>query len=350
MEETMREILLRHAAKYPLSRPQDMVKLLYQAEFGGGHLLKDRITALKRLKSELQQIKQTEVVSFEKISPDMTRFSLKGFSDSSLSEQTVVGLFAEVCAPQGGIPGFRSRLDDLKSLTREGHMPFSLNDLNTYLTEYEAQGYPMVSHSDAYRAAYEPAYRLMPDMARKYLPVFAALDRLLSEKSTVTVKIDGDCASGKTTLAALLGRVYQVHVFHMDDYFLPLERKTARRLAEPGGNVDRERFAEEIDDIPVNAEVIYRPFSCQEGCLMDPLTVPPQRLRIVEGAYSLHPALKKPDLSVFLSIDPAEQKARILKRNGEKMLERFVREWIPLEKKYFAAFSIQDKADLVFRV
>lgn len=35
-------------------------------------------------------------------------------------------------------------------------------------------------------------------------------------------------------------------VFHIDDYFLRPEQRTETRLAQPGGNVDYERFAEEI--------------------------------------------------------------------------------------------------------
>ena len=58
--------------------------------------------------------------------------------------------------------------------------------------------------------------------------------------------IDGRCASGKSTLAARIGAVYGCPVFHMDDYFLPAELRTAERFAEPGGNVHRERVEEEI--------------------------------------------------------------------------------------------------------
>ena len=33
--------------------------------------------------------------------------------------------------------------------------------LETYLSSYRQSGYPMVSHSDAYRKAYSPAYRII---------------------------------------------------------------------------------------------------------------------------------------------------------------------------------------------
>ena len=46
-------------------------------------------------------------------------------------------------------------------------------------------------------------------------------------------------------------------------------------------------------------------------------------------------------MSVFCSISPELQKKRILARNGPEMLERFLSAWIPLEERYFAAFSIE---------
>ena len=50
----------------------------------------------------------------------------------------------------------------------------------------------------------------------------------------------------------------------------------------------------------------------------------------------MHPYLINDyDLTVFLQIDKAKQRKRIMERNGAIMLERFVNEWIPLEDKYF---------------
>ena len=53
------------------------------------------------------------------------------------------------------------------------------------------------------------------------------------------------------------------------------------------------------------------------------------------------------DHKVFLSINRETQIARILKRNGEKMLQRFVNEWIPKEDLYFETFKIKEKANII---
>ena len=45
-------------------------------------------------------------------------------------------------------------------------------------------------------------------------------------------------------------------------------------------------------------------------------------------------------------IDPEAQMARILIRNGEESAKMFRTRWIPMEEKYFGAFSIREKADI----
>ena len=72
------------------------------------------------------------------------------------------------------------------------------------------------------------------------------IDELLTQKDMVIVAIDGKCTSGKTTLASKLAQIYDCNVFHMDDFFLRPEQRTPERFAEVGGNVDYERFQEEV--------------------------------------------------------------------------------------------------------
>ena len=77
-------------------------------------------------------------------------------------------------------------------------------------------------------------------------PLLVRIDRLMAERERVLVAIDGGSASGKTTLGALLQSIYACPVFHMDDFFLRPEQRTPERYAQPGGNVDRERFWQEV--------------------------------------------------------------------------------------------------------
>lgn len=171
---------------------------------------------------------------------------------------------------------------------------------------------------------------------------------LLNQKEQVLVGIDGRCASGKTTLAEELHAVLGGNLIHMDDFFLRPQQRTEERYAEPGGNVDRERFLEEIL-IPLKEEkdFSYRPFDCQTMTLKEPVTVKKKKLVIAEGSYCLHPSLRDYyDLKVFLDVDPDIQWKRIEKRNPDK-LDDFRQKWIPYEEKYFDTFHIRENSDLL---
>ena len=162
------------------------------------------------------------------------------------------------------------------------------------------------------------------------------IDELLMQKDIVIVAIDGKCTSGKTTLAAKLAEIYDCNVFHMDDFFLRPEQRTPERFAEVGGNVDYERFKEEIL-IPLQdgKQFSYRPFDCSTFTLANPVTVIPKQLNIIEGTYSHHPYFGNPyDLKVMLTVAPELQRERILQRPAF-LHQRFFEQWIPMENRYF---------------
>ena len=112
------------------------------------------------------------------------------------------------------------------------------------------------------------------------------IDELLAWKDTVIVAIDGPCTSGKTTLARKLAELYDCNLFHMDDFFLRPEQRTPERFAEAGGNVDYERFRDEVL-IPLKngTDFSYRPFDCKTFTLAAPVAVEPKKLTIIEGSY-----------------------------------------------------------------
>ena len=175
------------------------------------------------------------------------------------------------------------------------------------------------------------------------------IDELLAQKDHVIVAIDGPCTSGKTTLAGKLSEIYDCNVFHMDDFFLRPEQRTPERFAEAGGNVDYERFQEEVL-IPLKSgkPFSYRPFDCKTFTLSKPVSVIPQKLTIIEGSYCNHPTFGNPyDLKIFLTITPELQHQRVLQR-PQFLHQRFFEEWIPMENQYFEIFQLTDKCDVVF--
>lgn len=170
---------------------------------------------------------------------------------------------------------------------------------------------------------------------------------LLNEKDRIIVAIDGSCTSGKSTLATALAKEYDCNLFRVDDFFLRPEQRTPERLAEVGGNVDYERFREEVL-LPLEAgrAFEYRPYDCRTGSLKMPVAVMPKHINIIEGSYSHHPYFEDPyDLKVFLTVNPEVRVQRIMARPAF-LQKRFLEEWIPMEQAYFEKFQIGEKADL----
>lgn len=184
-----------------------------------------------------------------------------------------------------------------------------------------------------------------------FASLFEKIDGIL-KKGRVNLAIEGGSASGKSTLADMLTQVYDCNVFHTDDFFLQPYQRTEKRFGEAGGNVDRERFFEEIlKPLSNNEEIEYRRFDCSKMEILPPLKFVPKRLNVVEGAYSMHPYfLDYYNLSVFLDVDADLQKKRILKRNSPEFAKRFFEEWIPMERRYFEAFDIKNKCDLIIEI
>lgn len=174
------------------------------------------------------------------------------------------------------------------------------------------------------------------------------IDLLLAEKGRVLVAIDGKCTSGKTTLAGMLAEHYACNLFHMDDFFLQPQQRTPERYAQAGGNVDYERFWEEVLLPLKNGEPFsYRPFDCKTLSLKPPVSVPASSINIIEGSYSMHPFFGDPyDLKILLTVDDKTQQERILRRPAF-LQEQFFQKWIPMENQYLKAFSIAEKADII---
>ena len=174
------------------------------------------------------------------------------------------------------------------------------------------------------------------------------IDLLLREKDHVLIAIDGKCTSGKTTLAAQLAEIYDCNVFHMDDFFLQPQQRTPERYAQPGGNVDYERFREEVL-LPLRAgkDFSYRPFACKTFTFSASVPVTAKKLSIIEGSYSLHPYFGEVyDLKILLTVEPQLQMQRISAR-PQHLQAQFREQWIPMENRYLEAFRISDRVDLI---
>ena len=159
--EELRAILIAHAKRYPLMQPRDAVKLLYQNEFGGGHLIRDEEACLNYLRREYADLeKDATTPLYEDIGNGIVRVNLAAVKPEDL-EQLGKNFIDSAAKHKGTMDRFLNKLEVLRKLANEGVFNFDTNALNAYLSEYEAAGYPAVSHSPEYRQAYKPAYRII---------------------------------------------------------------------------------------------------------------------------------------------------------------------------------------------
>lgn len=164
------------------------------------------------------------------------------------------------------------------------------------------------------------------------------------------IAIDGRCAAGKTTLAQRLSAALDAPVVHMDDFYLPFPARTPERLAQPGGNFDRERFLAQVCEPLARGESFrYGVFDCSRGVISEERHIPRADVVIIEGAYSLHPELQGLyGLRIFCGIDRETQLMRLRSRESEESFRQFVERWIPMEEKYLSAFDIKSLCDVIY--
>lgn len=346
-----RKLLEEQLKTYPKLQIQDIFKFLYQSSFGCEHLVSSLEAATEYIVREYGEIRSAQD-EIQPLDGEYSRVPLS-YLDKGLNANTLAKLFVlSAKHEENGLIALKNKLKTASELVREGKLPFSEKDFTEAVSEWENAGFPAVRHSQIFRENYSPSYRVIANKYIPFLPLFAKLDKLFSEKKKLTVAIDGGSASGKSTLGEILSEIYNCTVFHMDDYFLPMEKRTRERLSEIGGNVDYERFLSEVlEPLAEGEKIAYRKFDCQTMSMGKEIEVIPKNLVIVEGVYSMHPALEKHyDISAFLDITPENQKERIYCRNSPQMAERFFNEWIPLENSYFEKTDIKNRCGLIIQI
>ena len=355
MTPSFSSILQQHTAAYPLMAPQDYGKLAYQNEFGPGHMISDKQAAFDFLLQEWREALlcpsrdaapsggpfPSSPAGVEPIGNGLCRFHLDNRYIPEQAAPLLTELFCRTAVePTGAREGLERKLALLSGL--------GTPHLAQWLEDYRLHGCPPVHHSEAFRQAYHPHYRVVQNEYACFFPALLLLWQSMPQNSEVplVVAIDGRCGSGKSRFASLVGRLFPCSVLHMDDFYLPEHRRNANWMQVPGQNIDFDALSGVLHTLRAGKTVSCRRFDCASGHYDDTLYITPQPLILLEGSYSMHPRLDADvDKSIFLTCAPQEQLRR-LQRRQQGSIGVFESLWIPLEECYFQTFQVANSGDL----
>lgn len=177
--------------------------------------------------------------------------------------------------------------------------------------------------------------------------IIQMIEKKIRLKGSCTVGIDGRCGSGKSTLAKMLAEYFGSNVFRADDFYIPMNERDGQSV----GNVDSIRLCKEVlEPLCARVDFCYRPYSCSEGRLLEPVGVKHKTVAIVEGSYSCQSDLFGfYDIRIFVDVGKAEQQKRLEAREGKAKLKVFQDRWIPMEEEYFAFTELKYKCEIYYK-
>ena len=162
MKCNVTEYLAEELRRHPSLAPADVAKLCYQAARGAEHLLSDLDRARGYLERELEMTPADgEMPLTEPISDTVARVNLAAWKARGLSSEPLFELFAATASvkrEEDLLPLYLAQAGEWLSCLRGSITP---DQWQTFLSRYEAEGCPPIHHSDAYRKAEHPAYRIV---------------------------------------------------------------------------------------------------------------------------------------------------------------------------------------------
>ena len=149
---------------HPSMQMQDIIKMCYQAAFGVEHMLTDIERARAYFHQEYDATPaDPSMPLYEPISEHFCRVNLPAWKSRNFVPEELFDLFLSSAKHNisGTSADFYMFAKAAETLIAAGNFSFSLEEWNNYYTAYKNNGIHPVHHSDAYRQAERPAYRLI---------------------------------------------------------------------------------------------------------------------------------------------------------------------------------------------
>ncbi len=169
--EGLLPLLEQHLSWYPLMELRDFYKLIYQGVMGSEHLLTSAESYTQYLQAEFRLIQpDASQRLLEPIRRDeaLFRLNLAPYKVRQLELDRLTAYFLETAQIVYGTKSeLRAVWTAFVELCLHGHIcNFEANVILRFSKRVEEADYPAMHHSEIYRQAYKPAYRLL---AGKYI-------------------------------------------------------------------------------------------------------------------------------------------------------------------------------------
>ena len=170
--DSLLKLIQQHLSWYPLMEPRDVYKLLYQGVLGSEHIISSTEKFKSYLLLELDKLsadpaeRLLEPVRADKM---LLRLNLRPWkARHNELDQLITVLLETGETPSGTQATLQATWVRFIELCEIGRInQFTTNTVHGFGAWLVEMAFPVVHHSDTYRRAYHPAYRLI---SSKYIP------------------------------------------------------------------------------------------------------------------------------------------------------------------------------------
>ena len=152
--------------RYPLATLQDIYKTCYQDFFGAEHLMNDTAAARQYIHYELEQCRDTDLSLMPDYEPTgfrhrFVRVNFSNLVEGQLTEEQLVMMFIDAAAHDNAFGSdWPSEWRLIEQIALGVNPEWAAASLQAELTEAAENNYA-VRHSEAFRNAYNPHYRIV---------------------------------------------------------------------------------------------------------------------------------------------------------------------------------------------
>jgi len=166
-QRSVKALIKTHLELRPLAQPQDIYKLLFQGVFGVSHIISDK--TWERLLDEAKRISLDDDVVDPLVEPvcpyaSMIRVNLRPYLKAGGDLEDLYQAMMETASYVGSSSVFRRYWAQFKELTLE-ELNFNWMDIEAIDETIRRVGVNPLHHTQIYRDAYHPAYRVVSKTA-----------------------------------------------------------------------------------------------------------------------------------------------------------------------------------------